>query len=198
MANVDLIPYADIIVSSLTKYVAGNARVMGGSAVVSPQSPQSERLVAALAATDDNACWNEDITLLTACAEGFPQRVAAMSRNAKDFSREAAAARGRGLCFIPDQCPHFRKVQRSNRGYGSLCSVVLHRAEMVTPRVYDALDISKGPSLVPNSRCAAHLPSLPTTKSLTGLSHWMSRGGSCALLSAAKTMILYGSGSNQP
>jgi cystathionine gamma-synthase len=47
-ANIDLLPYADIVVSSLTKIFSGRGDVMGGSMVISPQGRSAGLLRAAL------------------------------------------------------------------------------------------------------------------------------------------------------
>ena len=36
--NVDVLPYADVVIESLTKYAAGSADVMAGAAVLNPSS----------------------------------------------------------------------------------------------------------------------------------------------------------------
>ena len=48
--NLDALPYADLIFTSLTKSFAGRGDVMAGSLLVSPQSPWAASLLAAVPA----------------------------------------------------------------------------------------------------------------------------------------------------
>ena len=57
--------------------------VMGGSALVSPQSPWAASLIKLLIEHDDNACWAEDLALLTTCAHGYTERIDTMNTNAQ-------------------------------------------------------------------------------------------------------------------
>ena len=50
--------------------------------MVSPQSPWYSELVDALTQNDDNACWADDLSLLTECAAGYPERIRTMNTNA--------------------------------------------------------------------------------------------------------------------
>ena len=178
--NVSLLEYADIIVSSLTKYVAGNARVMGGSAVVSPQSPWYRELVDALTQNDDNACWADDLSLLTECAAGYPERIRTMNTNALQLVQLMREHPAVDQVLFPDRCPHFKKIQRQNMGFGSLFSIVLNEPSRHTKQVYDALTINKGPSLGTEfSLCCpftilAHYEELDWAESLE-VSRWLLR-----------------------
>ena len=133
MLNVDLKPYADIIVDSLTKYVAGNAMVMGGAAVVSPQSPWANELITHLQETDDEACGADDIQLLADCARGYPQRIARINDNAQDIVARLRATLRWTTCSFQIPARIMPSYGAMTAAYGGLCSIVLKQPRILDP-----------------------------------------------------------------
>ncbi|TVR43862.1 MAG: PLP-dependent transferase [Planctomycetota bacterium] len=144
--NVDLRPYADVVVDSLTKYVAGCGTVMGGAAVVCPAGPQAAALQRAISETSDADCWHEDLSTLLAGAQDYPQRLALMNNHAQLLVQRLRTQSGVAAVRYPDQCPHYRALMRDQGGFGSLCSVLLSDGPAHAAAVYDALQVTKGPS----------------------------------------------------
>ncbi|PWN51960.1 PLP-dependent transferase [Violaceomyces palustris] len=79
--NVEVLPYADILVSSLTKVFSGDANVMGGSLVLNPKGPQADTLRKALEAHYEDTYWNEDAVFLERNSRDFVKRVERIDSN---------------------------------------------------------------------------------------------------------------------
>lgn len=73
--NVNVLPYADVVVSSLTKIFSGDSNVMGGSAVLNLQSPFYERLKAIFMEEFEDNFWLEDAVFLERNSRDFVARV---------------------------------------------------------------------------------------------------------------------------
>lgn len=148
--NVDLAPYADVIVTSLTKYITGSGTVMGGAAIINPASPQADRWRRQLTGDHETeAIWWQDLLLLEAQSRDYPQRLRQINQTAaalvERLRQHPAIARVR----YPDaDCRQaYDRIRRPDGGYGGLLSLELHQAETRAPAFYDALQVSKGPSL---------------------------------------------------
>ena len=73
--NVDLSPHADLIATSLTKYLVGTGDVMGGALICNPRSPFYRELRAIAKAQHEELLWIEDAVVLEKQAHGFPERM---------------------------------------------------------------------------------------------------------------------------
>ena len=146
--NVDVLPAADVLATSLTKYFSGAGDVMGGSLVLNRQRPFYAAIRAALIDDFEELLWSEDAVVLERNSRDFVQRVERINSTAEqlcDWLRRHPAV---GHVYYPkfETPDNYRAFQRAGGGYGGLFSIVLrepHRA----PAVFDALEISKGPNL---------------------------------------------------
>jgi len=73
--NVDLRHHADLIATSLTKYMAGTGDVMGGAVICNPRSPYATELKGHLQSHHEELLWAEDAAVLDAQARGCPERM---------------------------------------------------------------------------------------------------------------------------
>lgn len=73
--NVDLLKYADILVSSLTKSFSGTGNVMAGSLVLNPKSCYFEELYQSLEETFEDSLWCEDCAVLELNSRDYEERV---------------------------------------------------------------------------------------------------------------------------
>ncbi|BGP16010.1 hypothetical protein JCM10213_005439 [Rhodosporidiobolus nylandii] len=88
--NVEVLPPADIVVSSLTKVFSGDSNVMGGSLVLNPKAPHYPALKAAQEATYEDAYFDEDAIYMERNSRDFQARIAQENSNAEmlcDFFR---------------------------------------------------------------------------------------------------------------
>ncbi len=148
--NVEPFRFADVATTSLTKLFSGAGDVAGGSVVLNPTSPFHAELKTALPAEE-------------AASPLFARDAIALERNSRHFAERAEATNENTLELVewlktrPEiaalhhpslVCREFYDaVKRPEGGYGSLLSVELHGGEPAAAAFYDALAISKGPSL---------------------------------------------------
>ncbi|KAF4121579.1 cystathionine gamma-synthase [Geosmithia morbida] len=151
-ANINVLPVADIVVSSLTKIFSGDSNVMGGSAILNPNSRYYDSLKRFMATEVEDTYWPEDAIVLERNSRDFKSRVDRVNANAEaicDILRTHPLVKS---LFYPKYNPS-RPIYDSFRvpgaGYGGLISVVFHEPERA-PAFYDALDVAKGPSLGTN------------------------------------------------
>lgn len=180
--NIDVLPYADLVVGSLTKYVGGLGDVMAGSLVIAPHSPWAGALRAALAPVHDGLLYPGDAVVLEQRSRDYPERLARINRNA---DRVAAYLAGHPLVAavwhpsLPGN-EAYAALRRPGGGHGGLLSFTLHDAARRAPTVYDRLRVSKGPSLGTNYTLAcpytilAHYDELDWAEE-HGVSRWLIR-----------------------
>lgn len=110
--NVDVLQFADIVVSSLTKVFSGETNVMGGrcvlcltsyvthmlmntrSLVLNPHGPQYQALKAHLQLTYEDSYWPEDAVYMERNSRDFQRRIDVINHNAEtiaDFLRSQSA-----------------------------------------------------------------------------------------------------------
>jgi cystathionine gamma-synthase len=147
--NVDLGPYADLIATSLTKYVVGTGDAMGGALILNPRSPFYRDLKPRAQAHHEELLWGEDAVTLDEHARTFPERVRRHNRNGLAIAERLRSHPLVERVWYPkwESCGPYEAVRRSDGGYGSLVTFLPKDAERRAPRVYDALAVCKGPSL---------------------------------------------------
>jgi cystathionine gamma-synthase len=147
--NVDLGAHADLIATSLTKYIVGSCDAMGGALICNPRSPYYGELRARVAAAHEELLWGDDAALIATQARTFPERVRDHNRNGLFIAEQLRGhPRVERVWYPKWECREaYEAVRRPDGGYGSLLSFQLKDAARVSPRVYDALQICKGPSL---------------------------------------------------
>lgn len=156
-SNINVLQYADIVVSSLTKIFSGDCNVMGGSGILNPNGRYYAALKALAAAPAaaggyEDAYWAEDVLFMERNSRDFASRVVRINVNA-----EAVCDLLRAHPLV--RCVHYPKVNadRANYelcklpsgGYGGLLSVVF-RDKGHAVAFYDAIETAKGPSLGTN------------------------------------------------
>lgn len=182
VAHVDAHRVADVVTTSLTKSFSGVGDVLAGSVVLNRNSPHHAAFSAFLTAHADHELWRGDAVALELNSRDFSQRAAKMSHNAQALTEHlrshpkvdrvwhASSEGGRGYEYI----------RRDNGGYGCLFSFTLKNPEQTSPKVFDALRVSKGPSLGTNFTLAcpytllAHYEELDWAESC-GVSRWLLR-----------------------
>ena len=146
-ANADVLPAADVVWSSLTKFFSGVGDVTAGSVVLNPRSPFAADLAAELR-RDASALWGEDAVTLERNSRGYAGRAGRINANAEtvaDFlhAHPAIAAVHYPKFVTPSLYGAFR---RPGGGDGGLLSFTLRDA-LRAAAVFDALRVNKGPNL---------------------------------------------------
>lgn len=144
-ANVDVSPYADIIVNSLTKYAANQGTVIAGVACVTQQCPESDVLIEKIRGqiippyprsldclASQIARYPEHIDTVNASTERIVEYLESHPKVKKThWAKEARSER------------NFAKVARHGSAVGGMIAFDLR---MDLPEFYDRLRIAKGPS----------------------------------------------------
>lgn len=128
--NFRSLDYADIAVTSLTKFYSGIGDVTAGSLILSKKSPHYARFKAALAEQHENLLYPDDAEVLWKNAQGYKERIAKINVNAAKIAD-----------FLKTRHPSLE-----TRHYGGMISVIMPKPEQAV-KFYDSLEVSKGPSL---------------------------------------------------
>ena len=148
-ANVDLGGCADLIATSLTKFILGTGNAMGGALICNPRSPLYAELKPIVAAQHEELLWGEDAAVLEAQARGFLERMKRHNQNglllAERLRRHPAVER----VWYPkwEFSEAYEAVRRKDGGWGALITFLPKDGPSTSPLVYDRLELCKGPSL---------------------------------------------------
>jgi cystathionine gamma-synthase len=145
-ANHDFLPFADMLVSSLTKSFQGEGRAMGGALVLNPASPFYAVFGAALAA-DEPTLFAEDAAVIAEGAVDFIARTRRTNRSAEALAGHLAAHPLIETVYYPKLVTPeaYGQARRPEGGWGAMLSFVPKDAARVSPALYDALAADKGP-----------------------------------------------------
>ncbi|GAP90071.1 putative cystathionine gamma-synthase [Rosellinia necatrix] len=150
--NVDILPYVDIAMTSLTKIFSGASDVMGGSVIVNRQSRFYQHVHSRLSATWEDILFPGDIGVLASNCRDFAERVRYCSRSASTIatlvSKHPAVARVYYPTLVPSR-PLYERYRRRDAGYGYVLSIIFHDPCSAVA-FYDTLDVCKGTSIGAN------------------------------------------------
>ncbi len=147
--NVRALDFADVVIGSLTKWVSGQGDVMAGMAAVRGDSRLAKPLRAALLAESEETAplYIGDAEILLSNVRNYPQRMEIVNANGEGLAAWLAGHHAVAEVWHPSltQRANYAKAMRKGGGFGGLISFVL-KVQRKTPRVFDALRLSKGPS----------------------------------------------------
>ena len=148
--NIQVDQYADLITTSLTKWLSGKGDVMAGQVTLCPDSP----LYSDFKEFFENDCpegsriFASDARVLARNISGFEQRIKLANHNGEaiaDLLKEHPAIEK--VWYPKFTTPElYQKLQRKGAGYGGLISFVL-KTRKKSAKFFDSLKVSKGPSL---------------------------------------------------
>jgi cystathionine gamma-synthase len=147
--NVDLSEHADLVATSLTKYIAGTGDVMGGAVICNPKSPFYHELKPILQAQHEELLFSGDAAVIDAQAHRFPERMKRHNENGLFLAEKLRNHPAVERVWYPkwEFSEIYEAVRRPEGGWGSLITFLPKNAETAAPRIYDALAFCKGPSL---------------------------------------------------
>ena len=147
--NLNLAPHADLIATSLTKYIVGTCDAMGGALICNPSSPYYAELKAAARAMHEELLWGEDAAVLAAQSRTFVERMKQHNTNGLFIAEKLRAHPGVERVWYPkwENAAAYESLRRADGGYGALLSFLPRNAATTAPRIFDAMQICKGPSL---------------------------------------------------
>lgn len=148
-ANVQGLRFADVVTGSLTKWLSGMGDVMGGAATVRADSPHASafREVLSEESRETSPLYIADAEVLLSNLKDYPERARTVNVNGKELAAWLAAHPAVETVWHPSlgSTDHYDSVMTKGGGYGGLLSFVLKNQKR-TPKVYDSLRVSKGPS----------------------------------------------------
>ena len=135
LVNVDVLPQADVVSTSLTKYFSGAGDVMAGSLVLNSCRPRYQELREALEAEYEDLLDAEDAAALERNSRDCIERARRINRNAEalcEVLREHPAVAK--IEYPKYRTPeNYRAFQRPDAGYGGLFSMLLKNPEQNSP-----------------------------------------------------------------
>ncbi|KAF6219299.1 hypothetical protein HO133_005124 [Letharia lupina] len=150
--NVHVLPYADVVVSSLTKVFTGECNVMGGSSVLNPQSRYYVELKEVMEQDYEDNYWPEDAIYMERNSRDFVSRIDRINTNAEAICDKLKAASIVKEVYYPKYSAtreFYDQYRNADKGYGGLLSVTLRTPEQAVI-FFDELETAKGPSLGTN------------------------------------------------
>ncbi|KAF5098568.1 hypothetical protein DV451_003302 [Geotrichum candidum] len=150
--NIHVLPYADMVASSLTKVFSGDSNVMGGSLVLNPNGKRYNQLKETLNKQYEDIFWAEDAIYMERNSRDFAERSAKINNTAEavaELLKESPLIKD---VFYPKFNPsrkYYDCCKVKNGGYGGLLSIVFHNPKEAQT-FYDAVVTAKGPSLGTN------------------------------------------------
>lgn len=180
--HADACRVADVVTSSLTKCFSGEGDVLAGSVVLNRQSRHYEAFAAFMNVNADHEIWRDDAVALERNSRDFVERSRTMSDNALALVEHLRTHPKVARVWYTslEGGPGYEFIRREEGGYGCLFSLLLKNPELTSPKFYDALRVSKGPSLGTNFTLAcpytllAHYDELDWVESV-GVSRWLIR-----------------------
>ncbi|MDA1044062.1 MAG: PLP-dependent transferase [Verrucomicrobia bacterium] len=147
--NIDVSAYADLVVTSLTKYLSGHGNVMGGAIICNPASPLHAQLRAIVEQQYEPLVWGEDAIEIDQQSRGFRERMQQHNRGGEFIAEHLRDHPAVEKVWYPkwDQGGHYEQLRRPRGGYSSLLSFLVKNPAQNAARFYDALELCKGPTL---------------------------------------------------
>lgn len=143
--NLDLEPYADIFVESLTKYACGNADVLMGAFILSENSKLSYMKGEFFKHAD--MPYIKDLQRLAYEIKDYENRVKKVALNTKkliSFFENCSYVKDVFHCMSDKNEENYKKLMKTQNSYTGIISITFNKP---FKEVYDKLNFAKGPSL---------------------------------------------------
>lgn len=143
--NIEVLPHADVVVNSLTKYAASEGDVIFGATVVNPLAPDAAALRALLPERLEPV-YPRDAARLAAQIGDTAAVIAQINRTAPrviEFLRTHPRVNSLHWAHHPASLENYRKISRSPDAVGSMVSFTV---DLPLAQFYDRLRLPKGPS----------------------------------------------------
>ncbi len=148
--NINALPFADIVFSSLTKSFAGRGDILAGSLVVSPHSFWFNEFSKSLKDNFTTPLSDADTIALEEASRDVHIRIPKLNQACHALKTKLESHPAVARVLHPGECQNFKSIMRSGAGYGCLLSFELIGGLNKAKKVYDALEVCKGPSLGTN------------------------------------------------
>lgn len=156
--NIDVLPHADMVCSSLTKIFSGDSNVMAGSLVLNRKSPLYSFAQQFFHDGEfEDLLWCEDVIYLERNSRDFVTRTLTVNKNTAQLLEEVLIPQEKKLfkkifypsLTSPETKRNYDAILCPKGGYGGLFSLTFYNEKQA--RVFfDTLELCKGPSLGTN------------------------------------------------
>lgn len=143
--NIDVLPYADLVVNSLTKYAASQGDVMAGSVVLNTRSSFYESFKSCIVTTRQ-PLYYRDAQRLAFEIQDYEIRVAAMNANAMAMAAFLESCRSvKKVYWAYEACSrrHYEQLAQGPARPGACLTIELNKP---LAEFYDRARVVKGPS----------------------------------------------------
>ncbi|ANB13665.1 Str2p [Sugiyamaella lignohabitans] len=150
--NIHVLPYSDIVVSSLTKVFSGESNVMGGSLVLNPRGKHFKALKDTLGRQYEDNFWAEDAIYLERNSRDFAKRNEKININTEavtELLRQSPIIKDLFYPKYVSTKEYYDTCRVDGGGYGGLFSIVFHNPQHAK-NFFDRMVMAKGPSLGTN------------------------------------------------
>jgi len=148
--NIDPIPFADLVFSSLTKSFAGRGDILAGSLLISPKSKWKDDLRKIIPINPISELSNSDAIELEKTSRDIKERIYKLNNSCLILKEYLEVHPEISKVLHPSKCSNFKSLMKSGAGYGCLLSFELRGGLDKAKKFYDALQVCKGPSLGTN------------------------------------------------
>lgn len=172
--NISVLPYSDMVVSSLTKVFSGDSNVMGGSLILNPLSAHYQNLKKYFAENYEDLYWAEDALYLERNSRDFEARSRIINENAAKVLQLLQESPIISTLYYPSLLAsrkHYDAVKTPNGGYGGLMSMLFKEPSQAI-LFFNAINLHKGPSLGTNFTLACPYAILAHYQELDEIEKW--------------------------
>jgi cystathionine gamma-synthase len=148
--NVGLMPEADLLLTSLSKFFSGQGDVLAGSLVLNSRSPFYQRFKTALSQNYQNLLYGRDAKVLAVNSQDLLERVTQINFNAEqlaDFLQNHQQIKRVHYPKYQDQ--NYYLARSKGLGFGGIFSLEFYQTKQAE-QFYNKLKACKGPSLGTN------------------------------------------------
>lgn len=147
--NIDPMRYADMVATSLTKYIAGSGDVMGGALIFNSRSPMYLELKPIAESFHEELLWGEDAVVISEAVRDFPERMRQHNAHGLFIAEKLREHPAIERVWYPkwEFAEMYEAVRRPEGGWSSVVTFLPKNSDTESPRIYNALRVCKGPSL---------------------------------------------------
>lgn len=145
--NLKVLPHADVVVSSLTKYTASEGDLTAGLCAVNPAGPDAAELRSRIAAAVEPPYPRDLARLAVEIHEtnAVLAKIHASTTKVADFLSNHPAVKAVHWALQPSSADNYRRLARSPDATGGMITFTLKKIGGLEP-FYDRLRLPKGPS----------------------------------------------------
>ncbi|KAI5961258.1 STR2 [Candida pseudojiufengensis] len=172
--NIHVLPFADMIASSLTKVFSGDSNVLAGSLILNKSSNYYQKLKKFFNEEYEDLFWVEDALWLERNSRDFVQRVHRIDETSAKVVDLLLSHPKISKVYYPSISPtkkYYDEIKNKDGGYGGLISFLFHKPEAAI-KFFNAVNLHKGPSLGTNFTLACPYAILAHYQELDEIEKW--------------------------